>query len=72
MSRLRLKISMSLDGFVAGPEQSVVNPIGIGGMNLHEWVFPLRVWRAMHGLEGGEVRLILRDSNWCARSPRPR
>lgn len=55
MSKLRLKISMSLDGFVAGPEQSVVNPIGIGGMNLHEWVFPLKVWRAMHGMEGGET-----------------
>jgi dihydrofolate reductase len=55
MSKLRLKISMSLDGFVAGPEQSVVNPIGIGGMSLHEWVFPLKVWRAMHGMEGGET-----------------
>lgn len=55
MSRLRLKISMSLDGFVAGPEQSVVNPIGIGGMGLHEWVFPLKIWREMHGQEGGEV-----------------
>lgn len=55
MSKLRLKISMSLDGFVAGPEQSVVNPIGIGGMSLHEWVFPLKVWREMHGQEGGEV-----------------
>jgi dihydrofolate reductase len=55
VSRLRLKISMSLDGFVAGPSQSVDNPLGIGGMRLHEWVFPLGVWREMHGLEGGEV-----------------
>ena len=55
MSQLRLKISMSLDGFVAGPGQSVANPLGIGGMRLHEWVFPLTVWRAMHGLQGGEV-----------------
>jgi dihydrofolate reductase len=55
MSRLRLVISVSLDGFVAGPEQSVDNPLGIGGMRLHEWVFPLAVWRSMHGLEGGEV-----------------
>jgi len=55
MSRLRLRISMSLDGFVAGPEQSVANPIGIGGMRLHEWVFPLKAWRATHGMEGGEV-----------------
>jgi len=55
VSKLRLKISMSLDGFVAGPSQSVDNPLGIGGMRLHEWVFPLAAWRAMHGLEGGEV-----------------
>jgi dihydrofolate reductase len=55
MSRLRFKISMSLDGFVAGPSQSVDNPLGIGGMRLHEWVFPLASWRVMHGLEGGEV-----------------
>ena len=55
MSRLRFKISMSLDGFVAGPSQSLDNPLGIGGEHLHEWVFPLTVWRAMHGLEGGEV-----------------
>lgn len=55
MSKLRFRISMSLDGFVAGPNQSVENPLGIGGMRLHEWVFPLAVWRATHGLEGGEV-----------------
>jgi len=55
MSKLRLKISMSLDGFVAGPEQSVDNPLGIGGMRLHEWVFPLKAWRAMHGMQGGDV-----------------
>jgi dihydrofolate reductase len=46
---------MSLDGFVADPSQSVKDPLGVGGMRLHEWVFPLRVWRAMHGLDGGEV-----------------
>jgi dihydrofolate reductase len=45
---------MSLDGFVAGPNQSIDNPLGIGGMRLHEWVFPLRVWRAQHGEAGGE------------------
>lgn len=50
-----MKISMSLDGFVAGPQQSVKNPLGIGGMRLHEWVFPLAAWRAMHGEPGGEV-----------------
>jgi len=55
MSKLRLKISMSLDGFVAGPSQSVDNPLGVGGMRLHEWIFPLAAWRAAHGLEGGLV-----------------
>lgn len=55
MSKLRLKISMSLDGFVAGPNQSVDNPLGVGGMRLHEWVLPLAAWRGVHGLEGGEV-----------------
>ncbi|HVD60071.1 MAG TPA: dihydrofolate reductase family protein [Gemmatimonadaceae bacterium] len=54
MSKLRLRISMSLDGFIAGPEQSLDNPLGIGGMRLHEWVFPLAVWRREHGEEGGE------------------
>lgn len=55
MSRLRFTISMSLDGFVAGPEQSLDNPLGVGGEQLHEWVFPLAAWRKPHGLEGGEV-----------------
>jgi dihydrofolate reductase len=55
VSKLKLRISMSLDGFVAGPEQSVANPLGIGGMKLHEWVFALKAWREAHGMEGGEV-----------------
>ena len=55
MSKLRLRMSMSLDGLIAGPNQSVAHPIGTGGMRLHEWAFPLVIWRAMHGLEGGEV-----------------
>lgn len=55
MSRLRFKISMSLDGFVAGPNQSPKEPLGVGGEGLHEWVVSLAEWRAAHGLEGGEV-----------------
>jgi dihydrofolate reductase len=55
MSKLRLNIAMSLDGFVAGPSQSVDNPLGLGGMRLHDWAFPLAAWRKPHGLEGGEV-----------------
>ncbi len=55
MSKLRFKISMSLDGYVAGPDQSVENPLGVGGMRLHGWVFSLAAWRSTHGLDGGEV-----------------
>src|SRR5262245_15670208 len=55
MPRLRFKISMSLDGFVAGPHQSAENPLGIGGERLHEWAFPLAAFRSLHGLDGGEV-----------------
>lgn len=46
---------MSLDGFVAGPNQSVDNPLGIGGMRLHEWAFKLAAFREPHEMEGGEV-----------------
>jgi dihydrofolate reductase len=55
MSRLRFQIAMSLDGFVAGPRQSEENPLGEGGMRLHEWAFALAVWRESHGREGGAV-----------------
>jgi dihydrofolate reductase len=55
VAKLRFQIAMSLDGYTAGPQQSTDNPLGIGGHRLHEWVFSLAVWRAMHGLEGGEV-----------------
>ena len=54
MSKLRCHISISADGFVAGPNQSEKNPLGEGGMRLHEWVFPLAAWREPHGMEGGE------------------
>lgn len=46
---------MSLDGFVAGPSQSVDNPLGIGGTRLHEWAFALAIFRDAHGMEGGEI-----------------
>jgi dihydrofolate reductase len=55
MSRLRFTIAMSLDGFVAGPGQDVDNPLGFGGLRLHDWVFPLAVWRQTQGLEGGDA-----------------
>ena len=55
MARLRFRIAISLDGYTAGPEQSVKNPLGIGGTRLHEWAFPLEAWRRPHGLKGGKV-----------------
>ena len=55
MSKLRFRISMSLDGYVAGPNQSLENPLGVCGDRLHEWAFRLAVVREYHGLEGGEV-----------------
>ena len=55
MSRLRCHISISLDGFVAGPNQSEENPLGEGGEALHDWVVALAAWRKPHGREGGEV-----------------
>jgi dihydrofolate reductase len=55
MSRLRCHISISLDGFVAGPNQSEENPLGVGGERLHEWVIPLAAWRRPYGEQGGEV-----------------
>ena len=46
---------MSLDGFVAGPKQSLKEPLGVGGEGLHEWVVALETWRRAHGKEGGVV-----------------
>lgn len=65
MGKLRFSITMSLDGFVAGPHQSVENPLGIGGMQLHAWAIELALWRRMHGLEGGVTNpstLVVEDS----------
>ncbi|WP_336216100.1 dihydrofolate reductase family protein [Nonomuraea sp. LPB2021202275-12-8] len=55
MSKLRCHISISLDGFVAGPDQSEENPLGVGGDQLHDWVVPLAAFRRAHGEQGGEV-----------------
>jgi dihydrofolate reductase len=54
MAKLKLDITMSLDGFVAGPDITLEEPLGTGGESLHEWVFGLKSWREPHGLEGGE------------------
>jgi dihydrofolate reductase len=55
MARLTCDISMSLDGFVAGPNQTVEQPLGEGGERLHEWAFAAATWRERHGLSGGEA-----------------
>jgi dihydrofolate reductase len=59
MPKLKLDISISLDGFVAGPDPTLEQPLGRGGEQLHEWAFPTKAWREPHGLEGGEAN---RDS----------
>ena len=46
---------MSLDGFVAGPNASLEDPLGKGGMRLHEWAFAAASWRQQHGLSGGDA-----------------
>jgi dihydrofolate reductase len=53
LGKVTCQISISLDGFVAGPNQSLENPIGEGGMRLHDWVFATASWRRQHGEEGG-------------------
>src|SRR3954454_4104479 len=55
MSKVRFQIAISLDGYIAGPNQSEENPLGEGGEQLHEWAVALEAWRKPHGLEGGEV-----------------
>jgi dihydrofolate reductase len=50
-----LRIAISLDGYAAGPNQSVNDPLGEGGEQLHEWIFPLAAWRGPHGMKGGKV-----------------
>jgi dihydrofolate reductase len=56
MSRLRVQsFSISLDGYGAGPGQDLQNPMGLGGMRLHEWVLGTRTFRRMHGGDGGST-----------------
>jgi dihydrofolate reductase len=55
MSKVRVQITMSLDGYVAGPNQSMKEPLGVGGESLHGWVLELAAWREAHGQKGGVV-----------------
>ena len=53
MSKVRAHISVSLDGYVAGPDQSMQSPLGAGGEHLHDWLVGLKAWREPHGMAGG-------------------
>ena len=55
MGKIRFNVSISLDGYMAGPDQSEENPLGAGGMKLHNWLFDLEAWRESHGESGGRV-----------------
>src|SRR2546421_4725577 len=55
MSKVRFRISVSLDGYAAGPNQSLTEPLGVGGEQLHEWAIALEAFRRSHGMDGGEV-----------------
>ena len=55
MGEVIANISVSLDGYVAGPDQSLDDPLGVGGESLHEWAFAAQSWREAHGREGGEA-----------------
>lgn len=57
--------SISLDGFGAGARQSLENPLGVGGMALHEWAIATRTFRRMFGQEGGSTGV---DEGFAARS----
>jgi dihydrofolate reductase len=55
MTKVRFNLSISLDGYLAGPEQGLENPLGVGGMRLHDWALALAAFREEHGEAGGEA-----------------
>ena len=65
MSRLRVhSFAISLNGYGAGPNQDLANPLGVGGVGLHEWVFATRTFRLMFGQDGGTTGI---DDEFAAR-----
>jgi dihydrofolate reductase len=65
MSKLRVEsFSISVDGFGAGPNQSLENPLGVGGLGLHSWSFPTQTFQKMHGNGGGTTGI---DDDFAAR-----
>jgi dihydrofolate reductase len=55
MTAVFLELTMSLDGFVAGPNPTLQEPLGVGGERLHEWMTATQAWRERHGESGGEA-----------------
>jgi|SRR5580704_17555917 dihydrofolate reductase len=65
MAKLRVQsFSISLDGYGAGPDQDLANPLGVGGMAMHEWVFGTRTFQKIHGKDGGTTGV---DNDFVAR-----
>jgi dihydrofolate reductase len=66
MAKVRVNaFGVSIDGYGAGPNQSLENPIGLGGLKLHEWFFPTRTFQRVHGKEDGTTGI---DDDFAARS----
>jgi dihydrofolate reductase len=66
MPRVRIhNVSISLDGYMAGPDQSLDHPLGVGGEQLHDWLVATQSWRGIHGRNGGEAGV---DSDFAGRS----
>ena len=72
MSRLTIDLTMSLDGYVAGPDPSQEDPLGVGGERLHEWAFAASSWQEQHGHELGEGRGCSTTSATLRADDRPR
>ena len=65
MTRIRVQsLSLSLDGFAAGPDQDIDNPLGVGGPAIMQWFFPTETFRKMHGIEGGTTGI---DNDFAVR-----
>ena len=65
MPRVRVNsFAVSLDGYAAGPNQSLENPLGVRGPELFEWFFSTHTWKQMHGYEGGSIGV---DNDWAQR-----
>ena len=65
MQRVRVSsFAVSLDGYAAGPNQSLENPLGVRGPELFEWFFATRTWKQMHGHQGGSTGV---DDQWAQR-----